>query len=94
MANVQIDERLLVSLMQWHLLGLQDPEREQRIRDGLQAKLDAISRRKLYTASRTAPTQEERERARLEYLEAVGIGEDYHWSQAYEERRQRGEEDT
>lgn len=88
MANVQIDEGLLVSLMQWHLLGLRDPEREQRIREGLQAKLDAITRRRLYAESRTAPTPEERERARLAYLDAVGINDDFRWSQAYEERRQ------
>ena len=84
---MQIDEKLFLSLVQYHLLGLQDPEREQRIRAGLQAKMDAIARRRLYSASRTAPTPEEREQARQAYLDEIGMNDDWRWSEAYEQRR-------
>lgn len=89
MGKVTLDERLVIDLMCWHLEGLHEPDREQRIKAGLQAKLDAIGRRRMYTQSRTAATPEEREKARQAYLDAAGIHEDFRWSQTYEERRQQ-----
>ena len=44
---------------------------------GIDKKLDAISKRGYYTQYKTADTQEEREKARLKYLDAVGMHEDF-----------------
>ena len=43
------------------------------IKKGLEEKMEAMVRRDLYTKYKTAPTEEEREKARQEYLEKVGI---------------------
>lgn len=87
MGKMQLDESLVVSIMRYHLLDQRDEETEQRIKRGLQEKLDAITRRKLYSQSLTAPTAAEREAARREYLDATGIMDEWKWSQGYEEKR-------
>jgi len=40
---------------------------------------EAMVRRDLYTKYRTAPTEEEREKARQEYLDKVGMHRDFRW---------------
>lgn len=46
--NVQIPESLFARLCGYHLLDKQDAEQELKIREGLQAKLEAIQRRNDY----------------------------------------------
>lgn len=72
--NMQISEQLFLALMKYHLLEMDDVLPE--IRKGLEEKLEAMVKRDLYTKYKTAPTEEEREKARQEYLEKVGM----HWS--------------
>lgn len=45
----------------------------------LNNKLDAMLKREIYTKYKTAPTEEEREKARIEYLEKIGINKDFRW---------------
>ena len=40
MAQIQIDKELFMELCKYHLGDLRSPEREQRIKDGLNRKLD------------------------------------------------------
>ena len=47
------------------------------IADQLSSKLDAMVRHDLFSQYRRAPTDEEREQARLAYLDAVGIPESF-----------------
>ena len=56
-----------------------NPEMEilHKILDG---KLDRIEKRQLYSKSKTAGTPEEREAARREYLDRVGIPQNFRWS--------------
>ena len=49
------------------------------IKKGLEEKLEAMVRRELYTKYKTAPTEEEREKARQEYLEKVGMHRSFRW---------------
>ena len=49
------------------------------IRMGLEKKLDAVVLRELYEKSKTAPTEEEREKARQEYLDRRGISDSFRW---------------
>ena len=49
------------------------------IKKGLEGKLKAMVRRDLYTKYKTAQTEEEREKARQEYLEKVGMHRDFRW---------------
>ena len=66
MKNVQIPYDLFVALVEYHL-GYDD-EYEDEIRQGLEQKLDALVRHELYAKYKTAPSAEEREQARQEYL--------------------------
>ena len=79
MAKIQLDESLFADLCRYHLADLTDDEIAARIRSGLQEKLDAVARRRLYTDSKTAPTAAEREAARQRYLDEVGITKSFRW---------------
>ena len=75
--SVQIPYELFFQLLQYFLLG--NYESEERIRKGLEKKLNAMVDRELYSKYKTAPTEEEREKSRQEYLERKGIPENFRW---------------
>lgn len=77
MKQIQIPEELFVALVKYHILEI--PEVETEIKSGLTQKLDALINRQLYTTYKTAPTEEEKERARKEYLERKGVPESFRW---------------
>ena len=60
-----------------HLLD--DDSCTEEVKNGLEQKMNAMVERELYTRSKTAPTEEEREKARQEYLDRRGIPEDFRW---------------
>ena len=78
MKNVQISYDLLVDLVLYHLNGEDDFDGD--IRRRLEQKLDAMLNRQLYSQYKTAPTEEQRERARQEYLDRRGVPESYRWT--------------
>lgn len=75
MKNVQISQELFFALMRYHILEQEDLE----IKKGLEQKLDALIMRELYTKSKSAPTEEEREKARKEYLDRRGVPDSFRW---------------
>lgn len=77
MKNVQIPEELLIALMKYHLLEIEEVQPE--IKKGLMDKLDSISMRLLYSQYKTAPTEEEKEKARKEYLDKRGVPDSFQW---------------
>lgn len=77
MKNVQIPHELFVSLLRYHLIG--DDRCLNEIRQGLEQKLDSLVRHELYTKYKTAPTQEEQEKARRKYLEKRGVPDSFRW---------------
>ena len=62
MKKVQIDYELFRKLIFYHLGS--DDQYEEDIRNGLEEKLDALVRHELYTKYKTAPSEEEQEKAR------------------------------
>ena len=70
--HIQITEDLFVRLCRFHLFGA-DGEAEA-IKQGLDDKLEAIIRRDLYGKAVRGD-----EDARKEYLDRVGISEDFRW---------------
>ena len=62
----------------YHLRGEDDFEEE--IRQGLEKKLDAMLNRQLYSQYKTAPTEEQREQARQEYLDRCGVPQSNRWT--------------
>lgn len=81
MKSIQIPEELFISLCKYHLLGINETELLQVIENGLQSKLDAITRRELYSRYKDKElTEKERQEARKAYLDAIGMHNDYRWS--------------
>lgn len=77
MKSVQISYDLFVDLVLYHLNGEDDFDED--IRQGLEQKLDAMLNRQIYSKYKTAPTEEQREQARQEYLDRRGVPESYRW---------------
>ena len=77
MKQVQISQELFVQLIHYHLM--EDSSHEDEIRIGLEKKLDAMVLREVYGKSKTALTEEEREKARQEYLDRRGISDSFRW---------------
>ena len=72
MKNVQIPYELFMLLIRHYLV-------EDEIRQGLEKKLDSLVQHELYGKFKTAPTQEEREKARQEYLDRRGVLDSFRW---------------
>ena len=75
MKNVQIPYELFVDLVLYYLNGEDDFYED--IQRGLEQKLDAMLNRQLYSQYKTAPTEEQREQARQEYLDRRGGPQSY-----------------
>jgi len=77
--NVQIPYELFIDLVYVYLLDCDDADIRKRIERGLNAKVESMVAHELYEKYKTAPTEEEREKARLEYLDSRGIHKDFRW---------------
>ncbi len=77
MKNVQISQELFIQLLRFHLV--EDESCEREIKQELERKLDRMVLRDLFGKSKTAPTKEEREQARKEYLDRRGVPESFRW---------------
>ena len=66
-----------MQLLWFHLM--EDVGCESEIKQELEKKLDKMVMRDLYGKFKTAPTEEERERARKEYLNRRGVPESFRW---------------
>lgn len=77
MKQVQISEDLFLLLIKYHILEYYNEE--EKIVNQLNEKLDRIVNRNLYTKYKTAPTEEEKEKARQEYLDRKGIHSSFRW---------------
>lgn len=77
--NVQIPLKLFLSLVRYFLLDDRSETCLKTILDGLEAKLDTMVKHELYTASKTAETEEEREEARKKYLDKIGMRDSFRW---------------
>ena len=77
MRKVQIPEDLFFEILRYHLLD--DESVLPNIKQGLEEKVEAMSRRELYTKYKTSPDEKEREQARKKYLDKVGMHRDFRW---------------
>ena len=78
--NRKITNELMVALIKYHVLNIRyDEEMNKYIVSELEKKLKRMGKHDTYTKSKTAPTEEEREEARQDYLDAVGILPDFRW---------------
>lgn len=85
MKKIQITQELFVEMVKYFYsneLELADDELTELfydIKNGIDKKMDAISRRSYYTEYKTADTDAAREKARKKYLDAVGMYRDFRW---------------
>ena len=83
MANIQIPEDLFYDRLRYYVItseGEEVPEElDKRVFNGLSDKVQKITDRELYTTYKTAPTAEEKEKARQKYLDSKGIPESFRW---------------
>lgn len=77
MKQIQIPEELFVLLMKYHLLDIDEVQSE--IKKGLMDKMDSITMRSIYSQYKTAPTEEEKQKARQEYLDKRGMIGSFRW---------------
>ena len=75
--NVQIPFNLFRQLVSYHLM--EDQSCSEEIYKGLMEKVERMANRQLFTQSKTASTEEEREKSRQEYLDRRGIPESFRW---------------
>lgn len=54
-------------------------EEEDLIKMELSKKLDALVKREIYSKYKKAKTEEERETARREYLDRIGMQSEFRW---------------
>ena len=66
-----------MQLLRFHLM--EDVDCENEIKQELEKKLDKMVMRDPYGKFKTAPTEEEREQARKEYLDRRGVPESFRW---------------
>ena len=71
--SIQIPELLWTQLMAYVLCPKMRDKLDPEVRKGIQAKLDRQLEHDLYSKYRTAPSKEQKEQARKEYLEKRGI---------------------
>ena len=76
--QVQIPQKALICLFKYFLIEKTE-EDEKAIIKALESKLEAMIRHDLYTKSKVAETDEEREKARQEYLDRIGMHKDFRW---------------
>ena len=74
----QIPTTTLYSLFRYFLIE-RNEEDEKLITKALEDKLEAMVRHDLYTKSKVAETEEEREKARQEYLDRIGMRDSFRW---------------
>ena len=77
MEYIKIPKDLFLKLALYFIAGFTDEE--ESIRDALGKKLDAMVKHDTYTAYKTAESPEEREKARIKYLESSDIARDFRW---------------
>ena len=77
MADVKIPYDIYCKLILYHLLD--KVEEESEIKKFLRKKIDSMAKREVYTKSKIADTEEEREQNRQKYLDMVGMHRDFRW---------------
>lgn len=79
--NIQIDYSFFLNLISYAFLH-EDPDDPcfQSIYYAFNRKLQAMERHELFTLYKSGATKEIREKARMDYLKAIGLYDAFQWS--------------
>lgn len=75
--QVKIPMSLFIQILYYFLFD--ETEKHEQIKSDLESKLDSMLKHELYTKSKIADTKEEREKARKEYLDMIGMRDSFRW---------------
>ena len=79
--NIQIPENLFYQMAMYIMFpDTRTEEAYKIIEKQIYEKLEKQEKRNLYTTYKTANTPEEKEAARMQYLEKIGMKKDFIWS--------------
>ena len=80
--SVRIPYELFADISEYFSLPFPESDicRYLRIQEGVNAKAEAMKRHELYTSYKSEAEQEKKNSARLDYLDRVGMSQDYRWS--------------
>lgn len=81
--SIQIDYSFFLDLIS-HAFQNGDPDDPcfRRIDSAFHRKIEAMERHELYSLYKSGATKEIRDKAREDYLEAIGLRDAYHWNAA------------
>lgn len=78
--QIQIPETLFTQMSAFVLMEeYRTPENTELIKKGIYQKIDRQIEHELYSKFKTAPSAEQKELARQEYLDRKGIHKDFRW---------------
>jgi hypothetical protein len=77
--NIQIPQELFFDLVRYFVLEDISETRYKAISDAVSTKFDKMVNHELYSVYKTAETAEERDKARKEYLDRVGMRDSFRW---------------
>lgn len=77
--QVQIDSELFYALYRLIVLEECDSELLSFAKNQLDSKFNKLVNHSLYSKYKTADSEDDRENARKEYLESIGIHKDFVW---------------
>ena len=77
--NIKITKELFFRIVKYFILDDCSEENTNAIIKELNNKIDSLIKHELYTHSKTAQTEEERENARKQYLDKIGMRESFRW---------------
>jgi hypothetical protein len=76
--QVQIPYELFIDLIRYFNFD-NGEDLKGDIKKALNEKMGAIARREMYSKYKTAATEEEREEARQQYLDEIGLDTSFRW---------------
>ncbi len=76
--QVQIPYELFLDLIRYFNFD-NGEDLKSDIKKALNEKMGAIARREMYSKYKTADTEEEREKARQQYLDEIGLDTSFRW---------------
>lgn len=77
--TVKIDFKTFMALVRYFCLQEQTEELYGQITKDLEDKINSLSKHELYTQSKTAESEQDREKARQAYLDKIGMKNSFRW---------------
>lgn len=77
--NVKIDLQTFIKLMRYFTLDDHSNELYEEIKRDIDSKADKLYRHELYSQSKTADSEQDREKARQKYLDEIGMRDSFRY---------------